>query len=95
MQAGRLPAIATPRLARGRNSRSARTLQLGLHFHLAKTREQAIREITPIHEEHVKMFAPLGFVPGLAAREILSLGSTPCERHPIFWRWPGEQGRRR
>ena len=46
--------------------------QFDLHFHLAKTREQAIREITPIHEEHVKMFAPLGFVPGLAAREILS-----------------------
>ena len=46
--------------------------QFDLHFHLAKTREQAIREITPIHEEHVKMFAPLGFVPRLAAREILA-----------------------
>jgi alkanesulfonate monooxygenase SsuD/methylene tetrahydromethanopterin reductase-like flavin-dependent oxidoreductase (luciferase family) len=45
-------------------------LQLGLHFHLAKTREQAVREITPIDEEHVKMFAPLGFVPGLTSHQI-------------------------
>ena len=26
-----------------------------------------MRELTPIYEEHVKMFAPLGFVPGADA----------------------------
>lgn len=38
-------------------------LCLGLNFHIAPTREQAIREATPYFEEHLKMFAPLGMVP--------------------------------
>src|SRR5579875_3167669 len=48
-------------------------LQIGLHLHIARTREQAIREITPIFEEHVKMFAPLGFVPGLSPAQIAAV----------------------
>ena len=40
-------------------------LSLGIFFHLADSRERAVREITPWYEEHVKMFGPLGFVPGL------------------------------
>jgi len=40
-------------------------LCLGVTFHLADTRQQAIREATPWYEEYVKMFAPLGFVRGL------------------------------
>ncbi len=39
-------------------------LTLGISFHLAETRERAVREITPWYEERVKMFGPLGFVPG-------------------------------
>lgn len=38
-------------------------LCLGLNFHIADTRAQAIREATPFFEEHLKMFAPLGMVP--------------------------------
>jgi hypothetical protein len=34
-------------------------LTIGVSFYLAKTREQAIREMLPYYEEHVKMFAPL------------------------------------
>jgi alkanesulfonate monooxygenase SsuD/methylene tetrahydromethanopterin reductase-like flavin-dependent oxidoreductase (luciferase family) len=45
-------------------------LCLGIFFHLAETRERAIREITPFYEEHVKMFAPLGFVPGITPAQI-------------------------
>jgi len=45
-------------------------LCLGIFFHLAETREKAIREITPYYEEHVKMFAPLGFVPGITPAQI-------------------------
>ena len=41
-------------------------LAIGVSFYLAKTREQAIREMLPYYEEHVKMFAPLGF--GRASR---------------------------
>ncbi len=48
-------------------------LTIGIFFHLAKTREQAIREITPFYEEHVKMFAPLGFVPGLTPAQVAAV----------------------
>jgi alkanesulfonate monooxygenase SsuD/methylene tetrahydromethanopterin reductase-like flavin-dependent oxidoreductase (luciferase family) len=72
MQAGPITGYRDAAARAGKELALGEDLQLGLHFHLAKTREQAIREITPIHEERVKMFAPLGFVPGLAAREILS-----------------------
>src|SRR5207237_4728216 len=43
---------------------------LGIFFHLADSREQAIREITPFYEEHVKMFGPLGFVPGITPAQL-------------------------
>jgi alkanesulfonate monooxygenase SsuD/methylene tetrahydromethanopterin reductase-like flavin-dependent oxidoreductase (luciferase family) len=50
-------------------------LSLGIFFHLADSRERAVREITPWYEEHVKMFGPLGFVPGLTpAQNAASMG---------------------
>src|SRR5439155_21014477 len=64
LQAGPITAYRDAAARVGKHLELGENLQLGLHFHLAKTREQAIREITPIYEEHVKMFAPLGFVPG-------------------------------
>ncbi len=39
---------------------------IGIFFYLADTKEQAVREMTPLYEEHVKIFAPLGFVPGIS-----------------------------
>ena len=45
-------------------------LGIGIFFHLARTREQAIKEMTPFYEEHVKMFAPLGFVPGITPEQV-------------------------
>ena len=65
MQAGPITAYRDAAARAGKALQLGEDLQLGLHFHLAKSREQAIREIKPIYEEHVKMFAPLGFVPGL------------------------------
>jgi len=47
-------------------------LSLGIFFHLAESRERAVREITPWYEEHVKMFGPLGFVPGMTAEQNLA-----------------------
>src|SRR5205823_1250730 len=32
-----------------------------------------LKELTPIYEEHVKMFAPLGFVPGLTPDQIAAV----------------------
>jgi alkanesulfonate monooxygenase SsuD/methylene tetrahydromethanopterin reductase-like flavin-dependent oxidoreductase (luciferase family) len=40
-------------------------LCIGINFHLADSKEQAVREATPYYEEHAKMFAPLGFFRGL------------------------------
>jgi len=57
----------------GKELKLGENLQLGLHLHLARSREQAIREITPIFEEHAKMFAPLGFVPGLTPAQVTAI----------------------
>jgi alkanesulfonate monooxygenase SsuD/methylene tetrahydromethanopterin reductase-like flavin-dependent oxidoreductase (luciferase family) len=54
----------------GRELALGENLCLGLYFHLADSRERALREMTPWFEEHVKMFAPLGFVPGLTEGQI-------------------------
>jgi alkanesulfonate monooxygenase SsuD/methylene tetrahydromethanopterin reductase-like flavin-dependent oxidoreductase (luciferase family) len=43
---------------------------IGIFFHLADTKKQAIAEMTPFYEEHVKMFGPLGFVPGLTPEKV-------------------------
>jgi alkanesulfonate monooxygenase SsuD/methylene tetrahydromethanopterin reductase-like flavin-dependent oxidoreductase (luciferase family) len=70
MQGGPIIAYQEAAARAGKDWKLGENLQIGLHFHLARTREQAIREIKPIYEEHVKMFAPLGFVPGLSSAQI-------------------------
>src|SRR5688572_28229040 len=45
-------------------------LSLGIFYYLADSRERAVREITPYYEEHVKMFGPLGFVPGITPAQL-------------------------
>jgi len=70
-------------------------LSLGIFFHLAETRERAVREITPWYEEHVKMFGPLGFVPGLPSRTMRPWGAAagprpacrPSSTTPRSGRW--------
>jgi len=54
----------------GKDLKLGENLTVGIFFHLAKTREQAVRELTPYYEEHVKMFAPLGFVPGVTPQQV-------------------------
>jgi alkanesulfonate monooxygenase SsuD/methylene tetrahydromethanopterin reductase-like flavin-dependent oxidoreductase (luciferase family) len=54
----------------GQKLQLGENLGIGIFFYLAKSREQAIREMTPFYEEHVKMFAPLGFVPGLTPAQV-------------------------
>src|SRR5207244_13377717 len=49
----------------GRELALGEDLCLGIFFHLADTREKAIREITPFYEEHVQMFVLLGLGPGI------------------------------
>ena len=46
---------------------------VGINFHLADSREQAVREATPFYEEHAKMFAPLGFFRGLTDEQLAAV----------------------
>jgi alkanesulfonate monooxygenase SsuD/methylene tetrahydromethanopterin reductase-like flavin-dependent oxidoreductase (luciferase family) len=49
-------------------------------FHIADTEQQAIREAKPYFEEWMKMFAPLGFVPGLSDQQIQALADPALAR---------------
>ena len=73
MQAGPIQAYQDAAARAGKNLKLGENLTIGVHFYVAKTREQAIREIRPLYEEHVKMFAPLGFVPGLTPEQIAAV----------------------
>ena len=70
MQAGPIQAYKDAAARAGRDLKLGENLMLGVHGLIAKTREEALRRLTPIYEEHVKMFAPLGFVPGLTPDQI-------------------------
>ena len=54
----------------GKELKLGENLTVGIFFYVADTREKAIRELTPYYEEHVKMFAPLGFVPGITRPQV-------------------------
>ncbi|MFN8556875.1 MAG: LLM class flavin-dependent oxidoreductase [Dehalococcoidia bacterium] len=57
----------------GRETRLGENLIVGLSFYIADSEERAIEEATPIFEENMKMFAPLGFVPGLSPEQIAAV----------------------
>jgi alkanesulfonate monooxygenase SsuD/methylene tetrahydromethanopterin reductase-like flavin-dependent oxidoreductase (luciferase family) len=54
----------------GNHLKLGENLTIGVFFYLADSAETAIRELTPYFEEHVKMFAPLGFVPGITPPQV-------------------------
>jgi alkanesulfonate monooxygenase SsuD/methylene tetrahydromethanopterin reductase-like flavin-dependent oxidoreductase (luciferase family) len=54
----------------GRDLPLGSDLCVGIFVHLADSRERAVRELTPFYEEHVKMFGPLGFVPGITEDQL-------------------------
>jgi hypothetical protein len=45
-------------------------LVIGFSYHIADTEDQAVSEAKRYFEEHMKMFAPLGFVRGLTDEQI-------------------------
>jgi len=57
----------------GRETELGGDLCIGFSFHIADSVEQGIKEATPFFEENMKMFAPLGFVPGLRPEQIDAL----------------------
>jgi alkanesulfonate monooxygenase SsuD/methylene tetrahydromethanopterin reductase-like flavin-dependent oxidoreductase (luciferase family) len=73
MQAGPIQGYQDAAARAGKQLKLGENLTLGIHFFVAKTREEAERRIAPLYEEHVKMFAPLGFVPGLTPDQVAAV----------------------
>jgi alkanesulfonate monooxygenase SsuD/methylene tetrahydromethanopterin reductase-like flavin-dependent oxidoreductase (luciferase family) len=73
MQAGPIQAYKDAAARAGKDWKLGENLMLGVHGLIARTREEAVRRLTPIYEEHVKMFAPLGFVPGLTPEQVAAV----------------------
>jgi len=57
----------------GKDWQLGENLAVGIFFHLGRTKEEAVARMRPLYEEHVKMFAPLGFVPGISAEGIAAV----------------------
>ena len=57
----------------GRETELGEDLAIGYSIHIADSREKAFSEATGFFEENLKMFAPLGFVPGLDDEKIQAL----------------------
>jgi alkanesulfonate monooxygenase SsuD/methylene tetrahydromethanopterin reductase-like flavin-dependent oxidoreductase (luciferase family) len=64
----------------GRQTALGADLCVGIMFHIADSDERAMREARPFFEEWMKMFAPLGFVPGLSEEQIRALGDRSLAR---------------
>ncbi len=70
MQAGPIQGYQEAAARAGKHLKLGENLTLGIHYLVANTREEALRRLKPLYEEHAKMFAPLGFVPGVNPDQI-------------------------
>ena len=73
-------AFRDARARAGRETELGGDLCIGFSFHIADSVEQGIKEATPFFEENMKMFAPLGFVPGLRPEQIEALADPQSAR---------------
>ncbi len=74
MQAGPMTAYRDAAQRAGKDLQLGENLMLGIFFHLADTKEKAIKALRPLYEEHAKMFAPLGFLPGATQAQVEAIG---------------------
>jgi alkanesulfonate monooxygenase SsuD/methylene tetrahydromethanopterin reductase-like flavin-dependent oxidoreductase (luciferase family) len=70
MQDGPIQGYQEAAARAGKHLKLGENLTLGIHYLVADSREEAMRRIRPLYEEHAKMFAPLGFVPGVTPDQI-------------------------
>ncbi len=64
----------------GREMELGGDLIIGFSYHIADTEEKAIKEARVYFEEHMKMFAPLGFVRGLTDEQIAATADPQMAR---------------
>lgn len=73
MQQGPITAYRDAAARAGKDLKLGENLMLGIFFHLADTKEKAIKAMRPLYEEHAKMFAPLGFLPGATPAQVRTI----------------------
>ena len=70
MQQGPITAYRDAAARAGQDLKLGENLMLGIFFHLADSKEKAVAALRPLYEEHAKMFAPLGFLPGATPAQV-------------------------
>ena len=70
MQAGPITAYRDAAARAGKDLKLGENLMIGVFIHLADSKEKAVKALRPLYEEHAKMFAPLGFLPGATPAQI-------------------------
>ena len=73
LQQGPITAYREAAARAGQDLKLGENLMLGIFFHLDDTKEKAIEALRPVYEEHAKMFAPLGFLPGATPAHIKAI----------------------
>ena len=74
MQQGPITAYRDAAARAGLDLKLGENLMIGIFFHLADSRAKALQAVTPLYEEHAKMFGPLGFLPGVTPEQIAAIG---------------------
>ncbi len=74
LQQGPITAYRDAAARAGQDLKLGQNLMLGIFFHLADSKQKAIAALRPLYEEHAKMFAPLGFLPGATPAQIEAIG---------------------
>ena len=74
MQQGPITAYRDAAARAGMDLKLGENLMIGIFFHLADSRAKALQAVTPLYEEHAKMFGPLGFLPGVTPEQIAAIG---------------------
>ena len=73
MEQGPITAFQAAAHRAGKDWKLGENLMIGIVVHLADSKQQALKEIVPLYEEHAKMFAPLGFMPGMTKEQIAAV----------------------
>jgi alkanesulfonate monooxygenase SsuD/methylene tetrahydromethanopterin reductase-like flavin-dependent oxidoreductase (luciferase family) len=73
MQQGPITAYRDAAARAGMDLKLGENLMIGIFFHLADSRAKALQAVTPLYEEHAKMFGPLGFLPGVTPAQIAAI----------------------
>jgi len=73
MQQGPITAFQAAAHRAGKDWKLGENLMIGIVIHLADSKQQALKEIVPLYEEHAKMFAPLNFMPGMTKEQVAAV----------------------